>query len=86
MPRLVVDIEQQRVSWLAAWDILTAELKRYEHTIESTGESVYSEPSGFHDDAVIALALAGSAPRAWFVPRHSPHCPVTHCASLFLRC
>ncbi len=56
--RLVVAIEQRQVSWPREWAILTDELKRYEYAIGSSGTITYSAPSGFHDDAVIALALA----------------------------
>ncbi len=40
------------------WDILTAEMKRYEYVISATGHISYNAPSGYHDDCVIALALA----------------------------
>lgn len=40
------------------WDTLTAELKRYEYAIGSTGKITYGAPSGYHDDCVMALALA----------------------------
>jgi len=66
--RLIVGIEQRRVSWPAAsgqsavngepWDILTAELKRYEYEISPSGGITYNAPSGYHDDCVMALALA----------------------------
>lgn len=56
--RLVVAIEQRQVSWSRQWETLTDELKRYEYAIGSSGGITYSAPSGFHDDAVIGLALA----------------------------
>jgi hypothetical protein len=65
--RLVVNIEQRQVLWPRAWEVLTDELKRYEYAIGPSGAITYSAPSGFHDDYVIALALAKSAcyaPRA----------------------
>ena len=40
------------------WDVLTAELKRYEYAIGPSGSLSYNAPSGYHDDCVIALALA----------------------------
>ena len=40
------------------WDVLTAEMKRYEYDIRATGGISYSAPSGYHDDCVMALALA----------------------------
>jgi len=66
--RLIVGVEQRRVSWPAAsgqsaadggpWEILTAELKRYEYEISPSGGISYNAPSGYHDDCVMALALA----------------------------
>jgi hypothetical protein len=66
--RLIVGIEQRRVSWPAAsrqladsskeWEILTSELKRYEYEISPSGGITYNAPSGYHDDCVMALALA----------------------------
>ena len=60
---LMVAVEQRRVSWPAAWDVMTAEMKRYEYEIGPTGQVSYSAPAGYHDDSVMALALAvwGSA-------------------------
>lgn len=40
------------------WEVLTAELQRYEYALGPTGQVFYSAPSGFHDDCVMALALA----------------------------
>jgi len=66
--RLIVGVEQRRVSWPATsiqttvdggpWEILTAELKRYEYEITPSGGITYNAPSGYHDDCVMALALA----------------------------
>jgi len=60
--RLIVAIEQRRVSWPAGacdnWEILINELKRFEYVIGPSGQITYAAPSGFHDDCVIALALA----------------------------
>ena len=39
------------------WEVLTAEMKRYEYEIGPTGQVSYSAPSGYHDDCVMALAL-----------------------------
>ena len=33
-------------------------MKRFEYSISPTGARSYSAPSGYHDDCVIALALA----------------------------
>ncbi len=55
---LMVAVEQRRVSWPAAWDVMTAEMKRYEYEIGPTGQVSYSAPAGYHDDCVMALALA----------------------------
>ena len=40
------------------WEVLTAEMKRYEYEIGPTGQVSYAAPSGYHDDCVMALALA----------------------------
>jgi len=40
------------------WDVLTSEMKRYEYKIGATGQISYNAPGGYHDDCVIALALA----------------------------
>jgi len=68
--RLIVGVEQRRVSWPGSaqgasprhaptdWDILTAEMKRYEYEISPSGGITYNAPSGYHDDCVMALALA----------------------------
>ena len=70
--RLIVAIEQRKVSWpelgiqfqqkpaeiAKDWEILTAELKRYEYEISPSGGITYNAPSGYHDDCVMALALA----------------------------
>ena len=42
----------------AQWDILTNEMKRYEYQIMPSGGISYGAPAGFHDDCVMALALA----------------------------
>ena len=70
--RLIVGIEQRKLSWPGPrkefeqkiaktakdWEILTAELKRYEYEISPSGGITYNAPSGYHDDCVMALALA----------------------------
>ncbi len=61
--RLIVAVEQRQVSWPVAWDVLTAEMKRYEYDIGPSGGISYNAPSGFHDDCVMALALANQ--RRW---------------------
>jgi len=45
------------------WDILTAEMRRYEYQISPSGGLTYSAPAGYHDDCVMALALANH--RRW---------------------
>lgn len=55
---LMVAVEQRRVMWPTAWQILTAEMRRYEYDIGPTGQVSYAAPSGYHDDCVMALALA----------------------------
>ena len=71
--RLIVAVEQRRVQWPAAsnrlsvtsdqWDVLTSEMKRYEYEISPSGGISYNAPSGYHDDCVMALALANH--RRW---------------------
>ena len=46
------------IDGIADWNVLTAEMKRYEYSYSPTGHISYSAPSGYHDDCVIALALA----------------------------
>lgn len=40
------------------WEVLTAEMKRYEVAISAAGHISYNAPAGYYDDCVIALALA----------------------------
>ena len=40
------------------WEVLTAEMRRYEYDIGPTGQISYAAPSGYHDDCVMALALS----------------------------
>lgn len=56
--RLIVAVEQKKVFWPSAWDTLTNEMKRYEYRISANGLITYHAPDGYHDDCVIALALA----------------------------
>jgi hypothetical protein len=72
--RLIVGVEQRRLSWPSFastaeapgategadqnWNILTSEMKRYEYEISPSGGITYNAPSGYHDDCVMALALA----------------------------
>jgi len=67
--RLIVALEQRRISWPGGgsgqesgirgqWEALTNELRRYEYAIGPSGHISYSAPSGYHDDCVMALALA----------------------------
>ena len=59
--RLVVAVEQRQIGWPSAWSVVTNEMKRYEYQITPNGSITYNAPSGYHDDCVIALALANSA-------------------------
>jgi hypothetical protein len=67
--KLAVAIEQRQVRWPAlspaegprSSDVLTDELKRYEYEIHPGGRISHDAPSGFHDDFVVALALANEA-------------------------
>lgn len=56
--RLIVATEQRRISWPAELSELTNEMKRFEYAVTPKGEISYDAPSGYHDDTVIALALA----------------------------
>lgn len=58
---------QQFVFWRSRWEMLTTELKRFEYQIPALGGIRYSAPSGYHDDCVMALALA--VYRKWEVSR-----------------
>jgi hypothetical protein len=40
------------------WEVLTAVMKRFEYDLRPGGGISYGAPSGYHDDCVIALALA----------------------------
>jgi len=55
---LMISIEQCRIRWPAAWGVVTDELKRYEYAMSPNGHITYNAPEGYHDDCVIALALA----------------------------
>jgi hypothetical protein len=61
--RLIVAVEQKRVSWPVGWEVLTAEMRRYEYQIGPSGGITYNAPAGYHDDCVMALALANH--RRW---------------------
>ncbi|MEI6148964.1 MAG: hypothetical protein WCS01_07700 [bacterium] len=43
--------------------VLTAEMRRYEYAIGPSGSITYNAPAGYHDDCVMALALANH--RRW---------------------
>jgi hypothetical protein len=58
--RLIVAIEQRQIGWPKEWAVLTDELKRYEYKITANDNITYNAPGGYHDDCVIALALANS--------------------------
>jgi hypothetical protein len=55
---LMLVIERRDIGWPSSWEILTNELERYEYEVGPTGNISYNAPSGYHDDTVIALALA----------------------------
>jgi hypothetical protein len=52
-----------RIDGMGSWDVLTNEMKRYEYVIGPSGRISYGAPSGYHDDCVMALALANH--RRW---------------------
>ncbi|QHI69860.1 hypothetical protein GT409_10485 [Tichowtungia aerotolerans] len=72
--RLIVAVEQQRVSWPEEWQVLTNEMQRYEYEISARGRLSYNAPSGFHDDCVMALALANH--RRWETQSAGPMIPL----------
>ena len=72
--RLIVAVEQQKVTWPAEWQVLTHEMQRYEYEISPRGHISYSAPSGFHDDCVMALALANH--RRWETESCGPMIPL----------
>lgn len=85
--RLVVAVEQRRVSWPQALDVLTNEMKRFEYRLSPSGQISYSAPEGYHDDCVVALALANSRRqeyvRTWNMmlldkPNGARHIQVSH--------
>ena len=51
------------IDGMGAWDVLTNEMKRYEYAISPSGGISYNAPAAYHDDCVIALALANH--RRW---------------------
>ena len=73
--RLIVAVEQQKVTWPEEWQVLTHEMQRYEYEISPRGHISYSAPSGFHDDCVMALALANH--RRWEAESCGPMLPLT---------
>jgi hypothetical protein len=72
--RLIVAVEQQKVSWPEEWQVLTNEMQRYEYEISPRGHISYNAPSGFHDDCVMALALANH--RRWETESAGPMIPL----------
>lgn len=56
--RLQVAIEDRAISFPREWSDVADELNRYEWSMTDKGTLTYSAPDGFHDDWVIALALA----------------------------
>jgi len=74
--RLIVAVEQQKVTWPEEWQVLTHEMQRYEYEISPRGHISYNAPSGFHDDCVMALALANH--RRWETESCGPMIPLAH--------
>jgi hypothetical protein len=72
--RLIVAVEQQKVTWPEEWQVLTHEMQRYEYEISPRGHISYSAPVGFHDDCVMALALANH--RRWETESCGPMMPL----------
>ena len=55
---LIVSIEQKKIMIPSTWEIVINELKRYEYEYTAQRNIRYNAPAGYHDDCVIALALA----------------------------
>ena len=75
--RLIVAIEQKRVTWPMGWTVLTDELRRYEYAYTDARRLSYNAPAGYHDDCVIALALANALRRDYAPPALMP-LPIPH--------
>ncbi|MBP7427868.1 MAG: terminase family protein [Candidatus Hydrogenedentes bacterium] len=83
--RLVVAVEQRRMAWPRAWEVLTNEMKRFEYRLSPSGQLSYNAPDGYHDDCVIALGLANHGFASFglagnfhaFAPRARPHATLT---------
>jgi hypothetical protein len=54
---LTVAMDNGRISYPEI-QVLLGELETFEHELTATGRDRYTAPEGFHDDAVISLALA----------------------------
>ena len=66
--KLIVDIEQKRISYPSEWEVVTDELQRYEYRYSAHGNVSYGAPDGYNDDCVIALGLCNwgrRRGRAW---------------------
>ncbi len=70
--RLQVSIEQRDISMPRDWSDVVDELNRFEWSITEKGTLTYSAPDGFHDDWVIALALASYKRRDFSQPPTRP--------------
>ena len=69
---LMVAIEQRHITWPADWEVLNDELRVFEYQIAPISRRIsYNAPDGFHDDCVIALALATSGIGNFIRPRLS---------------
>lgn len=55
--KLAVDIENKNLT-ISDWEVLLDELEVYGQEITAAGHIKYGAPEGYHDDAVMALALA----------------------------
>jgi len=73
--RLQQDLENGDVSWPVprkrdTWEIMEAELQRYEYKMTPRGAVLFSAPPGYHDDCVISLGLANwgkRMSRGWMI-------------------
>jgi hypothetical protein len=66
--------KKQILKFIGPFFVLTHEMRRYEYEISPRGHISYSAPAGFHDDGVMALALANH--RRWETESCGPMLPL----------
>lgn len=64
--QLSMDVEQGKICWPRRLEVLTEEMKIFQFGFTEKNTMVYGAPEGFHDDTVMALAIANvNRPRTW---------------------